>query len=146
MTGAVSRRGLIRAAGAGVTWAAVGGWRPGWASASAPGPAWVVFDSSSELSVAFARRQLRSGQPRLVDVRSPDRDIWHLASGMSPPAAGATILGMTRWSDRVAIAGLLAERGFRLTRERRFNGHDFFSWSMHLEPRPGRTTKGRWAA
>jgi hypothetical protein len=119
VSGGIDRRGLLK--GAAVASSLVAG--PLAARAVKRGCV-VVFDSSVPESRAFARQQTTLQSFDLVDARTS-----RFAALRSLSAQGASVEGLTRWSDLVALRRELGRQGLRLRSERRTRA-GLFRWSM----------------
>ena len=91
------------------------------ARAATQSPALIVFDSRLPASRAFAARQAGAR----IDLAHQDAEFWRALRAASPEGR---ISGLTRWSDWVAVRGLLEEKGKRLRAERRTGL--LFQWEM----------------
>ncbi|WP_338466665.1 twin-arginine translocation signal domain-containing protein [Novosphingobium sp. ZN18A2] len=81
----------------------------------------VVYDSRIAGSAAFAGG-------RGIDLA---RGILSVRRELARVPRGATIEGLTRWSDWVGLRGMLQDRGFRTVGEvRRDRAQAHFRWTM----------------
>ncbi len=113
----LNRRSLIKAGA--ITAASAATLR----TATAQGPALVVFDSRLPESVAFAQSL---GGAKL-DVAHEDRTFW---AALRAGAPAGRVVGLTRWSDLVIVRGELEAQGKRLKAERQRDADAPFHWEM----------------
>lgn len=84
-------------------------------------PAFIVFDSRIAQSRAFAQAH----SCRKIDIAKEDANFWRSLRTATP---SGHVAGLTRWSDLVAVRGLLQPQGKRLISETRHDG--LFRWTM----------------
>lgn len=99
------------------------------AAMAAAEPHFIVFDSRIAESADFGRTKAGAAA---LDLAGADADQWRALRALS---GHARIEGLTRWSDWVAVRGVLEEKGLRLAGEMRadapISGRDhLFRWSM----------------
>jgi hypothetical protein len=95
-------------------------------------PDLAIFDSRISESRVFAIRMKASGA-RLFDVAAQDQSLWREARGGFGLSKRSAIVGLTRWSDWVAVSSLLVEQGHRVKgheKVRVASHQGLFSWSM----------------
>jgi TAT (twin-arginine translocation) pathway signal sequence len=85
-------------------------------AAAAKPPALAIYDSRLPESRLFARAERRNGT-RTFDIAPGDSALVALAR--ADLAVPGRVIGMTGWSDWVALRGLMEDRGKRLTHETR---------------------------
>ncbi len=126
MTAEVTRRSILIGAGLGGAALAV----PAFAHAQSR-PVLAVYDSRLPQSLRFAGECEAKGI-RLFDIADQEADRWRACRDGFDVAEGATIVGMTGWSDWVALRGLLHEQRRRVQGESRVDGEgrSLFNWSV----------------
>jgi hypothetical protein len=94
-------------------------------------PALAIYDSRLPESRAFAAAA-RVRRMKLLDIASEDETLWRASRDIAA-ARGGAVIGMTGWTDWVAIRGLFEGHGLRVRHEARIASH-----------RPGTATPFEW--
>jgi len=105
----------------------------GAALSGAPAARAAVRDAQTvivaDLRLPAVRRLTAGYRPaRLIDLSAAHADLWREMRGFVP--GGARVIGVTRWSDWIAVRGLLIERGLRVRAERPLAVVRAFFWEM----------------
>jgi hypothetical protein len=122
----ITRRSILIGAGLGGAALAV----PAFAHAQSR-PALAVYDSRLPQSLQFAAECKAKGI-KLFDIADQESGLWRACRDGFGVGEGDTIIGMTAWSDWVALRGLLHEQQRRVRSESRVEagGRSLFSWSV----------------
>ncbi|HSI18609.1 MAG TPA: hypothetical protein VK980_12615 [Sphingomonas sp.] len=86
-------------------------------SAGSKAPVLAIYDSRLPEARLFAE-QARGRGIALHDIADEDTNLWR-ASRAIAHAPGRAVIGMTGWTDWVALRGLFAGQGLRVQQEAR---------------------------
>jgi hypothetical protein len=108
----ITKRGVLLGAGGALAFAA--------GARRLPQGALAIHDSRIPESVAFAAEARASGV-RTFDIAEEEARLWRNARAGFTLARGASLVGMTRWSDWTILRGALEAQGRRVRREVRLD-------------------------
>lgn len=86
-------------------------------AAAAAGARIVISDSRLAAGRAFLAPH---ADKRRIDIAAAHGDLWREVRAIAP--RGASVAGLTRWSDWIGVRGVLLEKGLRVRAERAVAG------------------------
>ena len=87
----------------------------------------AIYDGRTPAGRRFAA-SARARGVATADIAAGE-DFWHRARAGFGLPAGAALIGVTGWDERVYLAAALRERGMRVRQETRLD-HRMFEWRI----------------
>lgn len=91
-------------------------------------PALAIYDGGNARSRQFAA-EARGKGIRTIDAAADPAAFWQQARAGFGLPAGAAVIGVTGWDERVYLAAALGERRMRVRHERKLDGRTF-AWRI----------------